>query len=69
MALVKFWHSAIGGPMDTEKPTWQELCQAAATEDDPQKLMKLIAQINRERRTSEAAISAFAPSAKLGEPA
>jgi hypothetical protein len=39
--------------MDTEKPTWQQLCQAAATEEDPQKLMKLIAEINRDLQMKE----------------
>ena len=39
--------------MKPEKPTWQELCQAAANEEDPQKLMKLIAEINRDLQTKE----------------
>jgi len=39
--------------MGTEKPTWQELCQAAASEEDPQKLMELISEINRELQMKE----------------
>jgi hypothetical protein len=39
--------------METEKPTWQELCQAASIEEDPQKLMGLIAEINRDLQKKE----------------
>jgi hypothetical protein len=34
--------------MEPEKPDWQRLCAAAANEQDPERLMKLIAEINRD---------------------
>ena len=39
--------------MESEKPTWQELCAAAAKEENPQKLMELIAEINRDLQVKE----------------
>jgi hypothetical protein len=39
--------------MDTEKSTWQDMCRAAANEEDPTKLMKLIAEINRDLMKKE----------------
>ena len=33
--------------MDQDPANWRELCEAAATEQDPNKLMALVAQINR----------------------
>jgi hypothetical protein len=30
-----------------DKPYWMELCQQASVEQDPEKLMELIAEINR----------------------
>jgi len=42
--------------------TWQDLCQAAATEQDPKKLMMLVAQIikkldDRDRKDSAPAVN------------
>jgi hypothetical protein len=42
-----------GGPMDPEKPDWQRLCEAAANEEDPTKLMELISKISRDLRQKE----------------
>jgi hypothetical protein len=33
--------------MDENREKWMELCARAATEQDPEKLMQLIAQINQ----------------------
>ena len=39
--------------MELEKPDWQRLCEAAANEDDPNKLMELIGKISRDLREKE----------------
>ena len=39
--------------MEPEKPDWQRLCEAAANEDDPNKLMELIGKISRDLREKE----------------
>lgn len=33
--------------MQEQKERWMQLCEKAATEQDPEKLMELIAEINR----------------------
>jgi hypothetical protein len=43
----------FGGAMETEKPTWQQLCETAALEEDPKKLRELIAEINRDLKEKE----------------
>jgi hypothetical protein len=53
-----FWHSpqsgrSFGGSMEPEKPDWQQLCAQAAGEEDPQKLMELIAAISRDLEEKE----------------
>lgn len=40
--------SQIGGPMKGQtKEHWMELCEQAATEQDPERLLQLINEINR----------------------
>jgi hypothetical protein len=39
--------------MGLEKPDWQQLCEAAANEEDPTKLMELISKISRDLRQKE----------------
>jgi hypothetical protein len=39
--------------MEPEKPDWQRLCEAAATEEDPQKLAELMTKISRDIKEKE----------------
>ena len=48
----------VGG--DKEK-TWMELCELATHEQDPAKLMALVAEINRLLETSQSHLKAQAP--------
>ena len=55
MAWYKRFPPEGGSCMDENEDKWKELCAQAATEQDPDKLLELIAQINqlleaRERR-------------------
>jgi len=39
--------------MGTEKPDWQRLCEAAANEEDPEKLAELMTKISRDIKEKE----------------
>jgi hypothetical protein len=39
--------------MGLEKPDWQRLCEAAANEEDPQKLAELMSKISRDIKEKE----------------
>ena len=39
--------------MGREKPDWQRLCEAAANEEDPEKLAELMTKISRDIKEKE----------------
>ncbi len=47
--------------MDENREKWMELCSRAATEQDPEKLMQLIAQINQLLEAKERRLKSSPP--------
>ena len=51
--------------MDENREEWMELCERAAKEQDPEKLMLLIAQINRLLEAKERMLKGRPPATEL----
>ena len=49
--------------MDENREKWMELCAQAANEQDPEKLMQLIAQINQLLEAKERRLKSSRPAA------
>ena len=47
--------------MEENREEWRELCERAAKEQDPEKLMRLIAQINRLFEANERMLKGSTP--------
>lgn len=47
--------------MDENREKWMELCERASTEQDPEKLMQLIAQINQLLEAKERRLKSSPP--------
>ncbi len=50
--------------MEQNREEWMELCERAAQEQDPEKLMLLIAQINRLLEAKERMLKGSSPAAE-----
>ena len=50
-----------------EKEKWMELCAQGAIEQDPEKLMRLIAQINQILETKERSLRGNPPATEPGK--
>jgi hypothetical protein len=50
--------------MEANREEWMELCERAAKEQDPEKLMQLIAQINRLLEAKERRLKSGPPPAE-----
>jgi hypothetical protein len=53
--------------MEENREKWMELCAQAANEQDPEKLMELIVQINQLLEAKEHRLKNHPPTPKAGE--
>jgi hypothetical protein len=53
--------------MEESRETWMELCAQAAVEQDPDKLMRLIAQINQILEAKERRLKGSPPATEPGK--
>jgi len=56
-----------GRPMQEQRERWMQLCEQAATEQDPEKLMALITEINRLLEAKERRLRQNSPAPKPTE--
>ena len=53
--------------MQEQRERWMQLCEQASTEQDPEKLMKLIAEINRLLEAKERRLRQNSPAPKSAD--